>query len=162
MSSEAATRAGDLPRPASARTLTDRFLAAVPLLTVFVWLAIVYAWEAWDHATPWLFTDELLLAQLGRSIAHTGHPSLRGEPYSFHSLYPVITAPGWWLPTAADGYAAVKYIGVFAVSLTIFPAYLRPGRYRWKVTMHIGNKNVTKYIAFQIGNCTFRELEVHF
>jgi len=124
MSSEAATRAGDLPRPASARTLTDRFLAAVPLLTVFVWLAIVYAWEAWDHATPWLFTDELLLAQLGRSIAHTGHPSLRGEPYSFHSLYPVITAPGWWLPTAADGYAAVKYIGVFAVSLTIFPAYL--------------------------------------
>ena len=46
MSSEAATRAGAVARPASARTLTDRFLAAVPLLTVFVWLAIVYAWEA--------------------------------------------------------------------------------------------------------------------
>ena len=43
-----------------------------------------------------------------------------------------------------------------------FPAYLRPGRYRWKVIMHIGNKDVTKYIAFQIGNCTFRELEVAF
>jgi hypothetical protein len=117
-------RAGAAAPPARSRTLADRFLAAVPLLSVFVWLAIVYAWQAWDHATPWLFTDELELAQLGRSIAHTGHPALRGEPYSFHSLYPVVTAPAWLLPTAAEGYAAVKYIGVFAMSLTIFPAYL--------------------------------------
>ena len=83
MSSEAATRAGAAPRPASARTLTDRFLAAVPLLSVFVWLAILYGWEAWDHQTPWLFTDELLLAQLGRSIAHHGHPMLRARHLPF-------------------------------------------------------------------------------
>src|SRR5436305_11564856 len=123
MSSEAAARGRAVARPAASRTLTDRFLAAVPLLSVFVWLAILYGWEAWDHATPWLFTDELLLAQLGRSIAHTGHPMLRNQSASFHSLYTFITAPAWWLPTAAQGYAAVKYIGVFAVSLTLFPAY---------------------------------------
>jgi hypothetical protein len=106
MSSQTAARAGGVPSLVPSRTIVDRFLAAVPLLSVFVWLAILYGWEAWDHATPWLFTDELELAQLGRAIAHSGHPSLRGESYSFHSLYTVVTAPAWWLPTAAAGVAA--------------------------------------------------------
>lgn len=108
---------------APSRTWADRVLGAVPLLSVFVWLAIVYIWESWDHVTPWLFTDELELTQLARSIAHTGHPARRGEPYSIHSLYTVLTAPAWWLPTTAKAYAAVKYIGVFAMTLTVFPAY---------------------------------------
>jgi hypothetical protein len=123
VSAESATRPGALARGSRSQTLADRFLAAVPLLSVFVWLAIVYAWEAWGHSTPWLFIDELELAQLGRSIAETGRPALRGEPYSFHSLYTVFTAPAWWLPTTAEGYAAVKYIGVFAMTLTILPTY---------------------------------------
>jgi hypothetical protein len=123
MSTEAAARGRAVAAPAATRTFADRFLAALPLLSVFVWLAILYGWEAWDHQTPWLFTDELLLAQLGRSIAHHGHPMLRNEPASFHSLYPVLTAPAWLLPTAAKGYEAVKYIGVFAMTLTLFPAY---------------------------------------
>ena len=39
------------------QTLADRLLAAVPLLSIFLWLAIVYVIQAWAHKTPWLFGD---------------------------------------------------------------------------------------------------------
>ncbi len=122
MSTEVAGRAGARPL-ASSRTLVDRFLAAVPLLSVFLWLCVIYGWEAWDHGTPWLFTDELEMTQLARSIAHTGHAARRDQPYGVHSLYTVLTAPAWWLHTTQEAYSAVKYIGVIAMSLTVFPAY---------------------------------------
>jgi hypothetical protein len=108
---------------APSRTLADRVLAVVPLLSVFVWLAIVYAWESWDHGTPWLFTDELELTQLARSIAHTGHAARRGQPHSFDSLYTYLTAPAWWLSSIHTSYATVKYMGVLLMSATVFPAY---------------------------------------
>ena len=75
------------------RTFTERLLAATPLLSVFLWLCIVYAVEAWAHQTPWLFTDELELAQLSRAIADTGHAARRGEPHSFDTLWTYVTAP---------------------------------------------------------------------
>src|SRR5438132_1100536 len=67
-------------RAAGARegTIADRFLAAVPLLSIFFWLGVLYSWEAWRHRTPWLFGDELELTQLSRSIADTGHAARRG------------------------------------------------------------------------------------
>ena len=34
------------------RTFVDRLLAATPLLSIFLWLCIVYAVEAWAHSTP--------------------------------------------------------------------------------------------------------------
>jgi hypothetical protein len=116
----AGTRAEAL---ASSRTLADRILAAVPLLSVFLWLAVVYGWESWDHATPWLFTDELELTQLARSIAHTGHAARRGQPHSFDSLYTYVTAPAWWLSSIHSSYATIKYLGVILMSATVFPAY---------------------------------------
>jgi len=67
-----------LPRPS--HTVTDRLLAAVPLASIYVWLCIVYAFEAWRRVTPWLFTDELEMTQISRSIAATGHSARRGQP----------------------------------------------------------------------------------
>jgi hypothetical protein len=90
---------------------------------VFFWLAVVYAWQSWDHPTPWLFGDELELTQLARSIAHTGHAARRGAPHSFDSLYTYLTAPAWWLSSVSRSYSAIKYIGVIAMSATVFPAY---------------------------------------
>ena len=52
------------PTAPAERTLADRFIAVVPLLSVFLWLCIFYAVEAWKHGTPWLFGDELELTQL--------------------------------------------------------------------------------------------------
>ncbi len=114
-----ATRA----EPARERTFADRFLAAVPLLSIFFWLAVVYAFEAWYHRTPWLFGDELELTQLSRSIADTGHAARRGDPHSFGSLYTYLTAPAWLMGDIHRAYSAVRYLGVIAMTLSAFPAY---------------------------------------
>jgi hypothetical protein len=105
------------------RTFTERLLAATPLLSVFLWLCIVYAVEAWAHQTPWLFTDELELAQLSRAIADTGHAARRGEPHSFDTLWTYITAPAWRIGDTHTAYATVKYMAVTAMTFTVFPAY---------------------------------------
>src|SRR6266540_4701383 len=110
------------PAPAE-RTLVDRLLAAVPLLSIFLWLCIFYAVEAWAHGTPWLFGDELELTQLSRSIAETGHAARRGEPHSFNTLWAYVLAPAWRIDNTHTAYATVKYIGVIVMTLTAFPAY---------------------------------------
>ena len=111
-------------RPAPAeRTLADRLLASVPLASIFLWLCIVYAVEAWSHGTPWLFGDELELTQLSRSIADTGHAARRGEPHSFDTLWTYLTAPAWLIDNVHSAYATVKYLAVIFMTLTVFPAY---------------------------------------
>ena len=105
------------------RTLSDRIARALPLTSVYVWLCLVYLVEAWNRVTPWLFTDELELTQLSRSIAATGHPSRRGEPHSFDSLYTVMTAPIWLIHDVAQAYSGVKYLDVFVMAAVVFPAY---------------------------------------
>jgi hypothetical protein len=110
-----------LPRPS--RTITDRLLAAVPLASIYIWLCIVYAFEAWRRVTPWLFTDELELTQISRAIAATGHPARRGEPYHYHSLYTLMIAPVWLIKDVATAYSGVKYLDVFVMTSAIFPTY---------------------------------------
>jgi hypothetical protein len=105
------------------RTFLDRLLAAAPLLSVFLWLCIVYAVEAWAHSTPWLFTDELELTQLSRAIADTGHAARRGEPHSFDTLWTYITAPAWWIHDTHTAYATIKYMAVLTMTFAAFPAY---------------------------------------
>src|SRR5438270_7145672 len=110
-------------RAPAEHTVVDRLLAAVPLLSVFLWLSIVYAVEAWAHGTPWLFGDELELTQLSRSIAATGHAARRGEPHSFDSLYTYFIAPAWRIGNVHHAYDAVKYLNAVAMTATAFPAY---------------------------------------
>ena len=108
---------------AAERTLADRVLAAVPLLSIFLWLAIVYAIEAWQHGTPWLFGDELELTQLSRAIADTGHAARRGQPHSFNTLWTYLMAPAWMIDNLHTAYATVKYLAVAVMTLTVLPAY---------------------------------------
>jgi hypothetical protein len=115
-----ATRVADA---APERTLADRFLAAVPLLSVFFWLGVLYTWQAWGHGTPWLFTDELELTQLSRSIADTGHAARRGDPYTFKSLYTYLMAPAWLMDDVHRAYDTIRYVGAILMTLTVFPAY---------------------------------------
>jgi hypothetical protein len=105
------------------RTLADRLLAVAPLLSIFLWLCIVYAVEAWTHATPWLFGDELELTQLSRSIADTGQAARRGEPHSFNTLWTYLMAPAWLIDNVQTAYSTVKYLAVIVMTLTVFPAY---------------------------------------
>jgi hypothetical protein len=115
-----ATRAAEGVRE---RTLADRFLAAVPLLSVFVWLGVLYTWEAWGHGSPWLFGDELELTQLSRAIADTGHAARRGDPYTFKTLYTYLMAPAWLGDDVHRAYDTIRYLGVLLMTLTVFPAY---------------------------------------
>jgi hypothetical protein len=111
-------------RPApTERTLVDRLLANVPLLSIFLWLSIVYGVQAWAHGTPWLFGDELERTQLARAIADTGHAARRGEPHSFDTLWVYVMAPAWLIDNVHTAYSAVKYLGVIVMTLTAFPAY---------------------------------------
>lgn len=121
MSTAAGARVGT--KRARATGVADRVLAAVPVATVFVWLCLVYAVEAWSHGSPWLFTDELEWTQLGRSIADEGEAARRGVPYSFKSVYSYLIAPAWLLTDTGAAYAAVKYLGSILMAATVLPAY---------------------------------------
>lgn len=117
-----AVAASEHPTPRS--TLLDRIYSAIPLASVYVWLGLLYAWEASRLKTPWNFTDELESAQLQRAIEATGHAARRGEAHSFNSLWNFVQAPMWGLGDVQDGYNGAKYLGVFVMTLAIVPAYL--------------------------------------
>jgi len=104
-------------------SLSDRFLAAFPLLAVFLWLCVVYAWEAWRHGSPWLFGDELELTQLSRAISATGHAARRGQPHSFDTLYTYFIAPFWRIGSVRHAYDAIKYMDVIVMTTAAFPTY---------------------------------------
>jgi len=100
-----------------------RFYSAVPLLTLYFGLAALYAWQASRHPVPTIYSDEIELAQLSRSIAETGEAARRGDPYGVATLVAYFLAPAWWFGSAATGYAAAKLLLVLAMTATIFPAY---------------------------------------
>ena len=105
------------------RDFLSRFLDVVPLLVLYFGLAALYAWQASRHPVPTIFTDELELTQLSRSIAETGEPARRGEPYGVATLVAYVLAPVWWLGTAASAYATSKVVLVLAMTAALFPAY---------------------------------------
>ena len=118
MSTVASTR-----RTLRETALSDRFLTALPLATVYTWLCGLYAFQAWRRVTPWLFGDELQFAQLGRAIAATGHPGRRGESYTAGSIYSYVTAIFWRIKDVAVAYAGIKYLDVFVMASVVFPTY---------------------------------------
>jgi hypothetical protein len=107
----------------SSAKLYARLQGAIPLLSVYLGLAALYAWQASRHPVPTLFSDEIELTWLARSIAETGEPSRRGDPYGVATLVAYFLAPVWWLGSASTAYAAAKVLLVLAMTATIFPAY---------------------------------------
>jgi hypothetical protein len=108
--------------PPADRTWPDRALAALPLAIVFMWLCFLYAWESWGHVTPWLFSDEIKLAEIARTIAAHGHPGAR-QPGFFNTLYAYVLAPAWLFQDEHTAYAVAKYIGAITMASVFFPAY---------------------------------------
>lgn len=110
-------------RRAAARVRAIPPETALPLLALYFGLAALYLWQAWRKETPSLFTDELEMTQLSRSIADTGHPGRRGESYGFTTLVPWLTAPAWWLPDVSTAYGLIKYAQVLVMAGAAFPTY---------------------------------------
>jgi len=107
----------------SGRAWGTTLLSVLPLVTVFSWACLLYAWQAWALEAPWLFTDELKYTQLSRSIAEGSGPAIRGESQGLDSLYVLAIAPAWLIDDAQLAYTFAKVIGVVAMSAAAFPAY---------------------------------------
>lgn len=110
-------------RPRAA-VIASRLYSALPLLTIFVWLCLLFGWEAWGNLSPWLFGDELEKTQLARAIAETGHAARRGAPVTSHSLVAWLTAPAWLVHDTTHAYGLLKAIQVAAMTSVLFPTYL--------------------------------------
>jgi hypothetical protein len=105
------------------RPRIERLLAVVPLLSIYLWLCVLYGWEAFGHVTPWLNSDELETAQLSRAVAETGETARRGVPYPVHALYPYVLAPVWWIQDVGQAYATAKFLNVLLMTAVLFPTY---------------------------------------
>lgn len=109
--------------------MTDRFRS----LPAWVWLGLIVsasfvlrAWLSRDMVAPFIMTDELTYAELGRSLAAGGSFAIRDVAVNGYGvLYPVLIAPAYVaFESLTDAYAAVKVINSLAMSLAAVPAYL--------------------------------------
>jgi len=87
------------------------------------------------HA-PWIFQDEIVFADLARSLGQHGHFAIRQSPgrNGFGVLYPTLLAPAWAIfKSPSHAYVAAKLINALLMSLAAIPTYLiarrlmRPG-----------------------------------
>jgi hypothetical protein len=82
--------------------------AALALVAVATAIRIALAQQ---NVTPWIFVDELLHAELAKSVAAADGFRARGEAIAVSYVYPVLVAPAWWLGSMAATYAVAKAIG---------------------------------------------------
>jgi hypothetical protein len=80
---------------------------------------------AWLRSVPALFPDEYIYSSIGRSIAESGRPLIRGGSAHFPALLqPILTAPAWLIGDVGTAFRAVQAIGALAMSLAAVPVYL--------------------------------------
>ncbi|MEP6909988.1 MAG: hypothetical protein ABI896_06090 [Actinomycetota bacterium] len=114
------------PRLAIPRAVVERSgISAARLLSGIVGLSFaVRVALAWLRSTPVYFGDEYLYSSLGRSIAETGRPLVRGNPAHFPALLePLLTAPAWLVSDVGIAYHLTQMIGALAMSLAAIPVY---------------------------------------
>jgi hypothetical protein len=96
----------------------------VGLFLIFAATAGLALWQASNHPSPTIFTDELEMTQLARSIAETGHATLRGQPLGTTApAAAYLSAPLWWIDDVPTAYALVKALGAILMAAAVFPAY---------------------------------------
>ena len=111
-----------LPVPATA---PRRFGSArVWLALLFVAAVAYHLLQGTLHATPAIFTDELLHSQLAQGFA-SGNPfEIRGEHVFFPAFLPALfQAPAWLFGDTGTSYAIAKALGAVWMSAAVFPAY---------------------------------------
>ena len=80
---------------------------------------------AWLRSAPALFPDEYIYASIGRSLAESGRPLIRGGSSHFPALLqPIVTAPAWLIGDVGLAFRVVQAIGALAMSLAAVPVFL--------------------------------------
>ncbi len=114
-------------------------IRAVPLrVTVPVALGMTVLLATALHATlalrissPWIVPDELIYAELAKSLGDGGLPAIRGEvSFAYGIGYPALLAPLWALfDDVTTAYAAAKVLNALILGLTAVPAYFLARRF---------------------------------
>jgi hypothetical protein len=77
------------------------------------------------RASPVYFPDEYIYSELGRSIAETGRPLVRGAGAHFPAvLQPLLTAPAWLAGDVETSFRLVQLSGALVMSLAAVPVFL--------------------------------------
>lgn len=111
-----------------------RITSVVGLFLLFAAASGLALWQATQHLSPTIFTDEAEMTQMARSIAATGRPSLRGLPVGgLAPLGAYVSAPFWWIDDVPTAYTWIKAMNSIIMATVVFPAYgmarlaVRPG-----------------------------------
>ena len=105
---------------ARARTRVLPLLAALVAASFLLRLVL-----GWLRATPTFFADEYIYAELGRSLAESGRPLIRGVSASFPALLqPLLTAPAWLVEDVETSFRIIQTLGALAMSLAAIPVFL--------------------------------------
>ena len=112
----------EAPRAALARA----GIRAAPVLAALVAASFLLRLAlGWLRATPTFFADEYIYAELGRSLAETGRPLIRGVSASFPALLqPLLTAPAWLAGDVETSFRNIQVLGALAMSLAAVPVFL--------------------------------------
>ena len=85
---------------------------------------IVRALAGLQVPTPWIAADEMIYAELGRSLWETGHLSILGADTAFYSLlYPALIGLPLALFETSLGYDLARVLGALAMSLAAVPVF---------------------------------------
>jgi hypothetical protein len=94
-------------------------------LAVVCAVGAVYHWlQSRGHVTPAVFTDELLFAELARSLAGGEGFVVRDQPLFFPAFVPsLVQAPAWLAGSTPLAYALTKALNTVLMCSAALPAY---------------------------------------
>jgi len=97
--------------------------AGVALAAIVVASALIRSALSWSAPGPWIFVDELIYSELGKS-AFDG-TAIRGVPVTgYGPVYPYLIAPAYALfENLVNAYQAVKVTNAVVMSLTAIPVH---------------------------------------
>ena len=88
-------------------------------------IGAIYHWlQSRGHATPAVFTDELLFSELARSLAAGEGFVVRDQPLFFPAFVPsLLQAPAWLAGSTPLAYALAKALNTVLMCSAALPAY---------------------------------------
>ncbi len=96
----------------------------LPLAGIVALSAILRFWGALGIPAPWIAADEMVYAELGRSLVQSGKFEILGHPTGFYSLvYPLLAGLPLSLSDVGLGYGLLKALQAVVMSLAAVPAY---------------------------------------
>jgi hypothetical protein len=79
---------------------------------------------------PWIYPDELIYSEMGKSIASGELPGLREVgTLDYGVVYPLVLSPAWLWNDLETSYAVARWINAFVISLAAVPAFFLARRF---------------------------------